>query len=120
MANETTEECNIKVKIKLHIEDKIIVLTDLYYIKSSKNIISLTKFMEKRYQVIGEGDNFRITKDNKSIISKSKIKTKHGFLVIIDPKYDLNKITYDLMHQHLGHPGRNTTIKSSELLGEKI
>ena len=120
MENETTEECNIKGKIKLHIEDKIIVLTDVYYLKASKNIISLTKFMSKGYQLIVEGDHFLITNNNKSIISKSKIKTKHGFVVIINTKYDLNNITYDLIHQHLGHPGRNTTIKSSELLGEKI
>lgn len=46
MANENTEECNIKGKIKLRIEDKIIILTDVYYLKASKNIISLTKFME--------------------------------------------------------------------------
>ena len=76
MENETTEECNIKEKIKLRIEDKVIVLTDVYYLKESKNIIILTKFMEKGYQVIGEGDDFCITKDNKSIISTSKIKTK--------------------------------------------
>ena len=60
--------------------------------------------MAKGYQVIGEGDHFCITKDNKSIISTSKIKTKQGFVVSIDPKYELNNITYDLMHQRLGHP----------------
>lgn len=32
--------------------------------------------MSKGYQLIGEGDHFLITKDNKSIISTSKIKTK--------------------------------------------
>ena len=47
MENETTEECNIKGKNKLRIEDKIIILTDVYYLKASKNIISLTKFMTK-------------------------------------------------------------------------
>ena len=58
MAKESTEECKTKGKIKLHIEDKTIILTDVYYLKASKNIISLTKFMSKDYQVIGEGDHF--------------------------------------------------------------
>ena len=120
MANETTEEWKTKGKLKLLIEDKIIILTDVYYLKASKNIIRLTKFMSKCYQVIGERDHFRITKDNNSIISTSKIKTKHGFVVSIDPKYELNNITNYLMHQRLGHPGKNTTFKSSELLGENI
>ena len=74
MANESTEECKTNGKIKLLIEDKIIILTEVYYLKVSKNIISLTKFMTKGYQVIGEGDHFLIIKDNKSIISTSKIK----------------------------------------------
>ena len=120
MANETTEECKIKGKVKLRIDNKTIILTDVYYLESSKNIISLTKFMSKGYQVIGEGDHFLIIKDNKSIISTSKIKTKHGFVVSIYPKYDLNNITYDLMHQWLVHPGKNATLKSAEILGEKI
>ena len=47
MANESTEEWKTKGKVKLHIEDKIIVLTDVYYLKASKNIIILTKFMTK-------------------------------------------------------------------------
>ena len=55
MENETTKECNIKGKIKLCIEYKVIVLIGVYYLKASKNIISLTKFMAKGYQVIGEG-----------------------------------------------------------------
>ena len=76
--------------------------------------------MSKVYQVIGEGDNFRIIKDHKSIISMSKIKTKHGFVVSIDPKHELNNITYDLMHQRLGHPGKDTTINSDQILGEKV
>ena len=76
--------------------------------------------MAKGYQVIGEGDHFRITKNKKSIISTSKIKTKHGFVVIIDPKNELNNITYDLIHQRLGHPGKDTTFKSSQILGETI
>ena len=119
MENESTEECNTKGEIKLRIEDKTIILTDVYYLKVSKNIISLTKFMAKGYQVIGEGDHFRITKNQKSIISTSKIKTKHGFVVRIDPKYELNNITYDLMHKRLGHPRKYTTIKSAEILVEK-
>ena len=41
--------------------------------------------MSKGYQVIGEGDQFRITKNNQSIISTSKIKTKHGFVVRLEP-----------------------------------
>ena len=86
MANKSTEEWKTKGKIKLRIEDKTIILTDVYYLKASKNIIILTKFMAKGYQVIGEGYHFRIIKDNKSIISTSKIITKHGFVVIIDPK----------------------------------
>ena len=53
MENESTEEFKTKGKVKLHIKDKIIVLTDVYYLKASKNIISLTKFMDKGYQVIG-------------------------------------------------------------------
>ena len=36
--------------------------------------------MDKGYQIIGEGDNFRIIKNQKSIISMSKIKIKHGFV----------------------------------------
>ena len=120
MANESTEECKTKGKIKLRIEDKIIILTDVYYLKASKNIIRLTKFMAKGYQVIGEGDHFLITKDNKSIISTSKIKTKNGFVLSIDPKYELNNINYDLIHQRLGHPGKNNMLNSEEILGEKI
>ena len=27
---------------------------------------------------------------------------------------------YDLIHQRLGHPGKYTTIKSAQILGEKI
>ena len=76
--------------------------------------------MAKGYQIIGEGDHFRITKNKKIIISTSKIKTKHGFVVRIDPKHELNNITYDLMHQRLGHPGKDTTLKSAQILGEKI
>ena len=120
MDNESTEECKIKGKVKLRIDNKTIILTDVYYLESSKNIISLTKFMAKGYQVIGEGDHFRITKNNKSIISTSKIKTKHGFVVSIDPNHELNNITYDLMHQSLGHPGKDTTLKSAQILGETI
>ena len=107
-------------QFKLRINNKTIILTDVYYLESSKNIISLTKFMAKGYQVIGEGDHFRITINKKIIISTSKIKTKHGFVIIIDPKNELNNITYDLMHQLLGHPGKDTTIKSDQILGEKI
>ena len=120
MANESTEEFRIKGKVKLCIDNKTIILTDVYYIESSKNIITLTKFMSKGYQVIGEGDHFQITKNKKSIISTSKIKTKHGFVVIIDPKHELNNITYDIIHQRLDHPGNDTTIKSSQILGEMI
>ena len=76
--------------------------------------------MSKGYQVIGEGDHFCITKKKKSIISTSKIKNKHGFVVSIYPRHELNNITYDLMHQRLGHPGKYTTIKSAQILGEKI
>ena len=76
--------------------------------------------MSKGYQVIGEGDHFRITKDNQSIISISKIKTKHLFIVILDQKYEQKNITYDLMHQRLGQLGRNNTYNLSEILGEKI
>ena len=47
MANESTEECKIKGKVKLRIDNKTIILTDVYYLESSKNIISLTKFMAK-------------------------------------------------------------------------
>ena len=65
MANESTEECKIKGKVKLRIDNKTIILTDVYYLESSKNIISLTKFMDKGYQVIGEGDHFRIIKTRK-------------------------------------------------------
>ena len=75
--------------------------------------------MSKGYQVIGEGDHFRIMKNKKSIISTSKIKTKHGFVVSIDPKHELNNITYDLMHQRLSHPGKDTTLKYEQILGEK-
>ena len=120
MANESTEEYRIKGKVKLHINEKTIILTDVYYLETSKNIISLMKFMDKGYQVIGEGEHFSITKNKKSIISTSKIKTKHGFVVIIDPKHEMNNITYDLMHKSLGHPGKDTTIKSAQILGEKI
>ena len=49
-----------------------------------------------------------------------KIKTKHIFVVNLDPKYDQNNITYDLMNQRLVHTGRNTTYKSAEILVEKI
>ena len=49
MANEYTDECKTKGKVKLRIEDKTIVLTDVYYLKTSNNIISLTKFMVKGY-----------------------------------------------------------------------
>ena len=76
--------------------------------------------MYKGYKVIGKGDQFKIIKDNQSIISSSKIKTKHGFIVRLEPKYEKRNITYDLMHQRLGHHGRNTTFKSSEILVEKI
>ena len=65
MENESTEEFKTKGKVKLHIKDKTIVLTGFYYLKASKNIISLTKFMSKGYQVIGEGDHFQITKIRK-------------------------------------------------------
>ena len=109
-----------KGKVKLRINNKTIILTDVYYLELSKIIISLTKFMAKGYQVIVEGYHFRITKNNKSIISTSKIITKHGFVISIDPKHELNNITYDLMHQRLGHPGRDTTLKSAQILGEKI
>ena len=53
MSNENTEDWKTKGKIKLLNEGKIIILTDVYYLKSSKNIISLSKFMSKGYQVIG-------------------------------------------------------------------
>ena len=65
MSNESTEECKTKGKIKLCIEDKTIILNDVYYLKASKNIIIITKFMDKGYQVIGEGDHFLIIKDKK-------------------------------------------------------
>ena len=68
MANKTTEVCGIKFKIKLRIDDKTVVITDVYYLKASKNIISLTKFMYKVYKVIGKGYQFKIIKDNQSII----------------------------------------------------
>lgn len=68
MENETTEVCEIKGKIKLWIDNMTVLLTDIYYLKDSKNIISLTKFMDKGYKVIGKGYQFKITKDNQSII----------------------------------------------------
>ena len=45
---------------------------------------------------------------------------KHGFVVILESKNEINNITYDLIHQHLGHSGRNKTFKSAEILGEKV
>ena len=40
MENESMEECKTNVKVKLHIEDKIIVLTDFYYLKESKTLLA--------------------------------------------------------------------------------
>ena len=76
--------------------------------------------MSKGYKVIGKVDQFQIINNNKSIISTSKIKTKHIFVVILESKNDLNNITYDLIHQLIGHPGRNKTFKYAENFGEKI
>ena len=76
MDNEEVEKFEIKGKVKLQVNNKTIILTDVYYLKSSKNIINLTKFMAKGFKIIGKGNKILITKNNKSIISTSKIKTK--------------------------------------------
>ena len=52
MENDSTKEFRTKGKVKLHINENIIILTDVYYLKASKIIISLTKFIAKGYQVI--------------------------------------------------------------------
>ena len=120
MENDSTERCEIKGKVKLRLGNKIIVLTEFYYLKMSKNIIRITKFMYKIFKVIGKGDQFQIIKNNQSIISTSKIKTKHVFVVILEENNAMNNITYDLMHQCLGNPGKETIFKLSEIIGEKI
>ena len=83
MLDETTEKCEVKGKVKLLLEKKTIILTDIYYLKESKNIIIITKFMAKGYKFILKEDQFHIIK-NKSIIFTSKIKTKHGFVFILE------------------------------------
>ena len=72
MENETTEDFNTKGKIKLLIEDKVIVLIDVYYLKSSKNIIITTKFMSKGFKVIRKGYMFQIINNNNRFPSESK------------------------------------------------
>lgn len=68
ISNENTEECEVKGKIKLLIDKNTVVLTDVYYLKESNDIISLIKFISKGYKVIGKGYLFQIFKDNQSII----------------------------------------------------
>ena len=53
---------------------KIIILTEGYYLMASKNIISITKFMEKGLKIIVKGYLFKITNNNQIVISTSKIK----------------------------------------------
>ena len=64
MENETTEKCEIKVKVKLRLDKKTIVITDVYYLKASKNIIRITKLMYNEFKVIGKVEKFQIIKNN--------------------------------------------------------
>ena len=70
MEDRSTELCEIKVKIKLQVHINTIILTDVYYVKSSKNIIISTKFMSKCFETFGKGEKIVIIKYNKNIISR--------------------------------------------------
>lgn len=77
MSNEVVKNFEIKVKVKLQVNKKTIILNDIYYLNSSKNIIVLTKFMSKVFKITVKGDKIIIKKNNQSIISMSKIKTNN-------------------------------------------
>ena len=47
MSNKYTDPCTIKGKIKIKITRIKIILTNIYYIKVMKNLISMNKLMEK-------------------------------------------------------------------------
>ena len=53
-------------------------------LKTYKNIISLTKFMSKVFKIIIKKETIEIIKDNKRIISTSKIKMNNVFVIILD------------------------------------
>ena len=47
MDNQTKDPFTIKGKVKLKIYDFTLILTDVYYVKSMKNLISMDKLMQK-------------------------------------------------------------------------
>lgn len=92
MSNEYTEIWDIKVKVKLQVHINTIILIDVYYLKSSKNIIILYKFMDNFFDIVGKGDKIQIIKKNKRFISTSKIKTKNVFVFSLESR-KINLIT---------------------------
>lgn len=76
--------------------------------------------MYKVFKIIVKGENIQIINNNLNIIYKCKIKTKNGFIISLQTKNELNNINYDLIHQHLGHHGKKTTLKSSNMIVETI
>ena len=64
MSNETTEKFEIKFKVIIRLDKKTIFLTDVYYLKASKNIIRITKLMYNEFKVIGKVEKFQIIKNN--------------------------------------------------------
>lgn len=52
MENDITEIFHNKGKFKLHLKNNNIILTEVYYLPFSKNIIILKNFMEKGFKII--------------------------------------------------------------------
>ncbi len=122
MSNNTPEKCHVKGKVKIKFNHTTLILTDVYYVRNMKNIMSMTKLMSKGFKVMGQDNYFKITKGNWEVKTNHQIGTENGFIVSIKPEkiVETTNITFDLFHKRLGHPGRNATIETGKDIGEIV
>lgn len=63
MENNSTTRFHSKGKVLIKTQGKTLIVTNVYYMKNTKNIIIMTKLMEKGFMVKGEKDQFVIKKE---------------------------------------------------------
>lgn len=123
MGNKTIENVVKDGKVRLELDNIVLVLTDVLYMEGlTCNIISVTRMLKKGFKIIGDQNSLTLTKCDTTIIEKNKFLTQNGFLfgLKVLNSNSLNLIGYDSLHKKLGHPGKVSTLETSTRIGLKV
>lgn len=123
MGNKTIENVVKAGKVRIELENIVLVLTEVLYMEGlTCNIISVTRMLKKGFKINGDQNYLTLTKSYMTITAKNKFLTKNGFLFGLKVQNSnlLNMIGYDSLHQKLGHPDKQATLETGTRIGLKV